>query len=99
MFNGSHLEHLIIGIGIQLVMWPFFGRWAGGAIVVALFLGREIAQHEYRGGGGNAVAWYYGVVYHWSVDSVLDVLVPLTGCLVVAIAVSAIGALRRQRNG
>ena len=83
--NSTHLEHFMIGIGIQLLLWPFFGRWAAGGMAVAVFLGREIAQHEYKGGGGNAVPWYYGMLYHWSPDSVLDVAAPLVGCLMVAL--------------
>ncbi|WP_240349272.1 hypothetical protein [Halomonas binhaiensis] len=84
ILNGTHLEHFVIGMGIQVCLWPFFGRWSAGAISVAVFLGREIAQHEYKGGGGNAVSWYYGLVYHWSLDSVLDVLSPLLACLLLA---------------
>lgn len=87
--NASHLEHLVIGIGIQLLLWPFFGRWAAGGMAVAVFLGREIAQHEYKGGGGNVVSWYYGMLNHWTADSLLDVATPLAGCLLVAVAVSA----------
>lgn len=92
--NTSHLEHFIIGIGIQLLLWPVFGRWAAAGMSVAVFLGREIAQHEAKGGGGNAVPWYYGLVYHWNLDSVLDVAAPLVGCLLVALLVKN-GLLRR----
>ncbi|MFG6179150.1 hypothetical protein ACGTN6_18080 [Halomonas sp. THAF12] len=84
--NTTHLEHFAIGIGIQLLLWPVFGRWAAAGMSVAVFLGREIAQHEAKGGGGNAVPWYYGLVYHWNMDSVLDVAAPLAGCVLLALA-------------
>jgi hypothetical protein len=85
--NASHLEHLLIAMGLQAALWPLLGRRAAACFVVAVFLGREIAQHEARGGGANAVAWHYGMLNHWNLDSVLDVLSALVGVLVVAVAV------------
>lgn len=98
-FNASHLEHFMIGIGIQLLLWLFFSRWAAGGMAVAVFLGREIAQHEYKGGGGNVVPWYYGLLNHWTVDSLLDVAAPLAGCLLVALATAWWQRWRMEKTG
>ncbi|USZ49712.1 hypothetical protein [Halomonas sp. DN3] len=84
----SHLEHFVIGLAVQLCLWPLFGRWSAAAISVAVFVGREIAQHEMKGGGGNAVVWYYGLVHHWSLDSLLDVAAPVVGCFGLALLVT-----------
>lgn len=92
MFNKTHLEHAIIAIAIQVVVWLVFGlglgivsAWAAGAVAVAVFLGREIAQHEYKGGGPNEVTPFYGLLNHWSTDSVLDVVSPLVVCCVLPV--------------
>lgn len=83
--NISHLEHAVIATGIQCLLWPFVGRWVSGALIVAVFLGREIAQHEYAGGGANQVGYFYGLFHHWSSDSALDVLSPAVACAVLAL--------------
>lgn len=85
--NITHLEHAIIAMGVQCLLWPLVGRWVGGSLIVAVFLGREIAQHEYAGGGPNAVGYFYGLLHHWSLDSTLDVLSPAAACAVLAILV------------
>lgn len=50
---------------------------AGGFAACAAFLFREIAQHEYKGGGPNNVNITYGLTHHWNIDSILDVLFPI----------------------
>lgn len=85
--NASHLEHAIIAVAFQCLLWPLVGRWVGGSLIIAVFLGREIAQHEYAGGGPNAVGYFYGVVHHWSQDSSLDVLSPAAACVLLALIV------------
>ncbi|WP_110710104.1 hypothetical protein [Salinicola sp. CR57] len=85
--NTSHLEHAIIAVAFQCLLWPLVGRWVGGSLIVAVFLGREIAQHEYAGGGPNAVGYFYGLVHHWSPDSILDVLSPAAACILLALIV------------
>lgn len=83
--NASHLEHAIIALGIQCLLWPIVGRWTAGALIVAVFLGREIAQHEYAGGGPKQVEYFYGLLHHWSADSMLDVASPALACTVLAV--------------
>lgn len=90
LLNASHLEHFVIAMGLQALLWPLLGGRAAGCFVVAVFLGRELSQHEARGGGANAVSWYYGLINHWNPDSVLDVLSALAGVLIVVAGVRAI---------
>jgi len=86
--NKTHIEHALIAVFIQFLIWPFLGALAGGCFAAAVFLGREIAQHEYklatsRGwvyGQPLPVKWHEGVTTGWSTDSVLDVLFPFMAC-------------------
>lgn len=109
--NGSNVEHLVIAIGIQLVLYLLpgshrMGIWGTGGVAVALFIGREIAQNEYwwaahyhgwHYGQPLDVPWYAGVLSpHWHLDSVLDIACPLVGCVVVALL--AEGWKRRKRT-
>ncbi|MDQ7733747.1 hypothetical protein QT231_13625 [Halomonas sp. SpR1] len=94
--NKSQLEHALIALLIQLVLWPYLGMWVAGAIAVTLLLGREIAQNEYRlasrrgwkWGEPLPVKWHEGVWRAWTSDSVYDVLVPLALCVLAALALS-----------
>ncbi|WNL39532.1 hypothetical protein RN347_03075 [Halomonas sp. PAMB 3264] len=100
----SHLEHVLIGLGIQLLLalLPRVTLWVSGALAVAVFLGREIAQHEYKLAVARGWEWgqtqpvgvLEGVVTGWHLDSVLDVLAPAAGCFLLALGVWAI----RQRG-
>ncbi len=95
LMNMSHLEHVLIGLGIQLLLalLPRVTLWVSGALVVAVFLGREIAQHEYRlavargweWGQTQPVGLFEGVYKGWHLDSILDVLAPALTCLLVAL--------------
>ncbi|MCB8889075.1 hypothetical protein [Vreelandella malpeensis] len=103
--NMSHLEHALIGLGIQLLLalLPRITLWVSGALAVAVFLGREIAQHEYklavqRGwewGQTQPVGIFEGVYTGWHLDSVLDVLAPAVACFLLALAVPII---RKRRQ-
>lgn len=90
--NKTHLEHLIITLVLQLVLWPLLGIWGAGAFAIGIFLGREISQHETSGGGANAVNWHYGITHHWTLDSILDVAVPLAAALALATLLTLLGA-------
>jgi len=91
MINKTHAEHAFIASAIQLALWPLLGLLAGGVVACAVFLGREIAQHEYRlalkrgwvYGRPKPVRWYEGTTTGWTVDSVLDVVAPAAACLAV----------------
>lgn len=92
--NKTHLEHTLIAIGIQLLLWPLLGPVAAGCVAIALLLWREIAQHEYKEalskgwvyGEPMRIPWYAGVTKHWSKDSAMDVLLPALACAILAIA-------------
>lgn len=91
--NRSYIEHSLIAVLIQFALWPFIGMWVAGSVAVALFLGREIAQNEYRvaqrrgwtWGQVLPVNWYEGAWRGWTMKSVFDVLSPLAACLLVAL--------------
>ena len=70
------LTHAAIAVLIQLCLQFWFGWIAAGWIACAIFFGREIAQHEYKGGGPLKVSVLYGLINHWTLDSILDVLFP-----------------------
>lgn len=86
--NRSHLEHIVIALAIQAALLTLLGSWGAGAVAIALMLGREVAQHEYRlaltrgweWGQRKPVAWHEGVWRGWSWDSALDVLLPTLAC-------------------
>ncbi|MDN6297165.1 MAG: hypothetical protein L0J54_03945 [Halomonas sp.] len=69
----SSLEHVVIAVMIQLILIYWLGVWGSGAVAVAIFLGREIAQNEYklaliRGwewGETPPVKWHEGLTTGW----------------------------------
>lgn len=90
--NYTHLEHVIIALIIQCSLMLFIPARTAGAIAVAIFLGREIAQHEYRlaihrgweWGETLPVGMFEGVWQGWTLDSILDVALPGLACLLLA---------------
>ncbi|WP_245391886.1 hypothetical protein [Salinicola aestuarinus] len=91
------MEHIVIALGVQCLLWPLVGRWVAGSLIVAIFLGREIAQHEYAGGGPNHVGVLSGLFHHWSPDSILDVLSPAVACALLALLAPGSLLWRRRR--
>lgn len=99
--NITHLEHVIIALVIQCSLLPLVSAKVAGSIAISLLLGREIAQHEYRLGIQRGWEWgetlpvgmFEGVWRGWTLDSVLDVLLPALACGVVALVLSI-----RRRN-
>ncbi|MEL7967574.1 hypothetical protein AAG587_14440 [Vreelandella neptunia] len=91
----THLEHVIIALVIQLSLLPFVSAYMAGAIPVAILFGREIAQHEYRLGIQRGWEWgetlpvgmFESVWRGWTLDSVLDVLLPALACGLLAVMV------------
>lgn len=75
--------HALFALGIQFALAPLIG-YLGGAIAGCIYyLGREVAQHEYKGGGPKVVKWYYGFINHWNTDSVLDMVFPIVATGVI----------------
>jgi len=97
--NRTHLEHSIIALGIQLLLWPLLGITAAGIVACAVFLGREIAQHEAKAVRHHAhealtlgdLPWWIGLRYGWTRDSVLDVAAPAALCALAATVATALG--------
>lgn len=77
-------SHAFVAVAVQAAVAPWLGWIAGGVAGVMFYLGREIAQHEYKGGSWEKdLPPWYGLVHHWGLDSVLDLFAP-------AVAVSAV---------
>lgn len=68
-------------------------NWVAMAIPVAFYVGREIAQAEYRyiekhGGTREKCPWYCGLVPEaWTVKSALDCLLPAAVAIIAMVAV------------
>lgn len=96
--NATHLEHAFVALLIQMALLPFANAKITGTIAVALLLGREIAQHEYRLAVQRGWEWgqtlpvgiFEGVWRGWTLDSALDIVVPALVCTVVAVAIKII---------
>lgn len=96
--NYTHLEHVFVALLIQFMLLPLVSAKVSGSIAVALLLGREIAQHEYklaiqRGwewGEVPPVGMFEGAWRGWTLDSALDVLLPALACTVAATAIRAL---------
>ena len=79
--------HAVVALVMQIAIGAYLfyvhgftvehGVLAGGFSACSAFLFREMAQHEYKGGGPTKVNGTYGLTHHWTLDSVLDVLFPL----------------------
>lgn len=89
-------EHALIAAAIQAAFLWAAGPWVAGAVAVSVFLGREIAQNEYklavgrgwRWGEAPPVRWYEGVIKGWGKDGAADVLIPAASCGLIAVMVS-----------
>ncbi len=93
------LEHTIIALVVQVVVGRLSGNWwAAAALPCGYFIGREVAQAEYRwiesfGGGLRANMPWHAVFDPrvWqSADQIMDWLGPLAACIAVALVVSRI---------
>lgn len=85
--NASNIQHALIALAVQIAVYVATGNaLAGGAVAVAFFLGREVAQNEYRwiqshGGLRSNMPTMAGFE-EWSRDSALDAAVPALACTV-----------------
>lgn len=87
-------EHILIALGIQaLVGWVTRNWWAAAALPSGYFIGREVAQAEYRwienfGDGLRANMPWHAVFDPrvWEThDQIADWLGPVTACIAVAL--------------
>ena len=94
------MNHILISVALQLALGLTLGQWWLGALLGPLFfLGREIAQAEYRwieayGGGRRANMPLLGGFDRrvWSGKSLRDVFFPV---LIVCLVAWAVGAASR----
>ena len=84
-FNFTHLEHIFVAIVLQAVFTPLIGLGPAGLVAVSGLYGREVCQHEFKehrhtGKAINDLPIGFGMFNHWTLDSVLDVLLPALAC-------------------
>lgn len=88
--NKTNFEHGFIAVIIQIPLAFLIGWWAAGAVAVAVFVGREYGQVEYkvRARTGRSLTdmmpWHVLNAKYWSLDAVLDMVVPVVMCSSVA---------------
>lgn len=90
--NSSNLEHALWAIGFQFFLGISTGNfWLGMAFGSAFFLGREVAQREYKITNGGSVKglkpWAGFDILKWGWDAKLDLAFPVFATTLVAIAV------------
>lgn len=96
------LQHAFLAILIQLVLRRATGNWwSGAAVASAYFVGREIAQAEYRwiewfGGGLRANMPWWGP-FDLRVWPKLDQWMDWIGPLVATCSIAAFMAARHRR--
>ncbi|MFK4874082.1 hypothetical protein [Novosphingobium sp. ZW T3_23] len=96
------LQHAFLAILIQLVLRLAAGNWwSGAAVASAYFVGREVAQAEYRwiewfGGGLRANMPWWGP-FDLRVWPKLDQWMDWIGPIVVTCSIAAVMAARRRR--
>lgn len=85
--NKTHIEHLVIALVIQALVWLATGSlWLGFAFVFGLFLGREHAQREYKIGDPSKLKVYEALdFWRWSKDAKIDLVLPVFATLLIAI--------------
>lgn len=83
------MNHILPALLIQLLFWPF-SLWAGVLFVGGYYLGREMAQAEYR-----VIEQYYGIRSKmpwygaferraWDKKSMLDWIIPAVVTISIA---------------
>ena len=88
------MNHIIPALLLQLILSPF-GWWIGAAAAIAYYLGREMAQAEYRviqsryAGKRANMPWWGGFQRRaWNRDAVLDWLLPTIFVILTAAVVA-----------
>ena len=94
------VEHAIVAAAAQAGWGLATGDWwAGAALGIALFIGREHAQAEHRyiaaHGGSRAATPRPAEIgclrpRYWSLGSVLDIVIPAAVCITIAGAIHAL---------
>lgn len=90
--NRTHFEHAGFALLMQGAVWLLTGNaFAGALLAIGFFWGREHAQAEYKAinadydGKRANMPWYAGFKpKYWSLDALLDVLLPLLAIILLA---------------
>jgi hypothetical protein len=84
------MTHIIPALLVQLLLSPF-GLWFGALFAISYYLGREMAQAEYRNilynyGGKRANMPWWGAFQPraWNMKSMLDWILPTVTVLTIA---------------
>jgi len=84
--NITHLEHVVYAL-MMLAAIGLLARnwWAGAAFGAAFFIGREHAQREFEIGNPSTLEPWEGFdLWNWSLDALLDMILPIAVLLVAA---------------
>ena len=88
------MNHIIPALLLQLILSPF-GWWIGAAFAIAYYLGREMAQAEYRiiqsryAGKRANMPWWGGFQPKaWNADAMMDWLLPTLFVVLTAAVVA-----------
>jgi len=89
------MNHILPALAMQLLLLPF-SWWAGVLFAAGYYIGREMAQAEYRviqtyyGGKRANMPWYGGFERRaWNVKSILDFVLPIVATMVAVVIISA----------
>lgn len=75
------LTHALVAMAVSLIGLITGHLWAGIALSIGFYLGREVAQHERKTPGTNPLRGF--AVWKWSLDAQLDLLFPVIAVGVV----------------
>lgn len=85
------MTHILLAFFIQLAAMPFIGWWGGALAASFFYIGREIAQAEYRvineyynGKRANMPLWGAFQPRAWTTKSVLDWVFPTVSGFMIA---------------
>jgi len=85
------MNHILLALLFQFVLAPI-SWWLGAFFVIGYYLGREMAQAEYRVisdfyGGKRANMPWWGAFQRraWNIKSILDWVLPSIAVIVVAL--------------
>jgi hypothetical protein len=86
------LEHFTIAMLITFTGWLIGDVYAGAALAIGIFAGREHAQAEFRiiqnryGSSRDAAPWWCGFDYRaWNLPSIMDMVSAVVGSGLVVV--------------
>jgi len=89
------MNHSLPALAMQLLLSPF-SWWAGVLFAAGYYIGREMAQAEYRviqtyyDGRRSKMPWYGAFERRaWNVKAILDFVLPIVATMVAVVIISA----------